>query len=247
MSASGSVDRGERLRGVRRVWLVFTAPRSLFARVEDTAAYGGALVTLLGLVMLLGYAEVKTGLIDRDVDRRTESALKTLEESQAHLIDRFELRDRMEDLHQAGEFSKLLARLGVIVFAPTYVLGSILLIASVLYAIVALTGRKPEYHTLMSLCVYAAFIDLVGYAVRLAMVVTYRTTAVEPSLAMLGDPHVPTPLVAANPFWIWSWVLIAMGLMVTRQLSRRMAVVSCVLMGLIAAGIRVALEFAEIS
>lgn len=244
MPVPGTVERGDRLQGLRRALLVFTSPRALFARVEDTAEYGWALVALLALVMLLGYAEVQTGLIDRDVDRRTEHALKTLEESQAHLVDRIELSERMVEIQKAGEFNKLLARLGVIVFSPTSMLASILIIAAILYAVVALTGRKPEYHTLMSICVYAAFIELVGYAVRLAMIVTYRTTDVDTSLAMLGEPGEPTPLVAVDPFRIWFWGLVILGLIVTRQLSRRLAVVCCALMGLMAAGARVGLEFA---
>jgi len=244
MSVSGRIERADRLQGLRRAVLVFTSPRALFTQVEDTAEYGWALVALLALVILLGYAEVKTGLIDRDVDRRTEHALKTLEESQAHLVDRIELSERMEDIQKTGEFNKLLARLGVVVFSPASMLASILIIAAILYAAVALTGRKPEYHTLMSICVYAAFIELLGCAVRLAMIVTYRTTDVDTSLAMLSEPGMLTPLVAVDPFRIWFWGLVILGLIVTRQLSRRMAMVCCILMGLIAAGARVGLEFA---
>ena len=221
--------------------LVCTSPRGLFARVEDTGTYGWALGTLIALIMLIGYAEVKTGLIDRSVDQRTKEALAELEKSQAHMIDRIELRERMDDARKMGEFNKLLARLGGIVFAPAYMLASLLLIASLLYAVVALTGRKPEYHTLMSICVYSGFILLIGYIVRLAMVIYYRTAEVDTSLGMLAAPGKPSPLSAVDPFRIWLWVLVVIGLVVTRQLSRRLAVVSCALMAVVAAGVRVAL------
>lgn len=225
---------------LRHALLIYTAPRRLFAHVEDTGAYGWALVTLLGLLVLIGYAEVQTGLIDRGVDQRTEQALATLEKEQAGLVDRVELRDRMEDVRKAGEFNKLLARLAAIVFTPTTTLASFLLIASMLYAVVALTGRKPEYHTLMSLCVYSGFIVLAGHVVRLAMLIHYRTTDVDTTLRMLVAPGARTPLAAIDPFRIWFWALVAWGLIVTRQLSRRMAVVSCTLMALAAIGIRMA-------
>ena len=244
MGKAAGVDREGRPPGVRHALLVITAPRALFSRVEDTGAYGRALVTLLALVLLIGYAEVQTGLIDRGVDQQTEAALASMEESQAHLVDRIELRERMDDLRKAGEFNKLLARLGVIVFQPTYLLASLLFIASILYAVVALTGRKAEYHTLMSICVYAAFIELVGYGVRLVMVFYYRTTQVDTSLGMLSPPGEPSPLSAIDPFRIWFWVLLVIGLIVTRQLSRRMAIISCTLMALVAAGGRVAMAFA---
>ena len=244
MVKPGSVDRECSSLGVRHALQVLASPRAVFERVEDTGAYGWALVVLLALVLLIGYAEVQTGLIDRVVDQNTEAALASLEETQAHLVDRVELRERMEDLRKAGEFNKLLYRLGVIVFTPTYLLASFLLIASVLYAIVALTGRKPEYHTLMSICVYAGFIELIGYSVRLAMVIYYRTTEVDTSLRMLAAPGEPSPLAAIDPFRIWFWVLVAFGLIVTRQLSRRMAIASCAVSGLLAAGVRLAVEYA---
>ena len=241
---AAGLDREDRPLGLRHAPLVLTAPRALFSRVEDTGAYGWALVTLLVLVLLIGYAEVQTGLIDRGVDQQTEAALASLEESQAHLVDRIELRERMDDLRKAGEFNKLLARLGVIVFQPAYLLASLLLIASVLYAVVALSGRKAEYHTLMSICVYAAFIELVGYGVRLVMVFYYGTTQVNTSLGMLSPPGEPAPLTAVDPFRIWFWVLLVIGLIVTRQLSRRIAIGSCTVMALVAAGARVAMAFA---
>ena len=234
------VDRQGRSLGAWNAMQVVTAPRALFERIEDAGAYGWALATLLTLVLLVGYAEVQTGLIDRVVDQQTEKALASLEETQAHLVDRVELRERMDDVRKAGEFNKLLRRLGAVVFAPSYLLASLMFIASILYAVVALTGRKPEYHTLMSVCVYSGFIVLVGYVVRLVMVACYRTTDVDTSLAMLEAPGKLSALSAVDPFRIWFWVLVALGLIVTRQLSRRMGVIVCALMALTAAGVRVA-------
>ena len=106
-----------------------------------------------------------------------------------------------------------------------------------------MTGRKPEYHTLISICVYARFIELIAYIVRLAMVISYRTTEVDTSLALLAEAGRPSPHVAIDPFRIWFWVLVALGLIVTRQLSRRVAIVSCALMGLLAGGARIGLAF----
>jgi len=230
--------------GLRHIPMVFAAPRSLFGRVEDTGSYGWALVTILVSVMLLGYLEVQTGLIDRTVDQQTEAALAKLEESQAHLVDRVELREQMDDVRKGGEFNKLLHVLGAIAMAPAFMLASFLLIAAVLFAAVALTGRKPEYHTLMSICVFAGFIELAGQTLRLGMVFAYRTIDVNTSLGMLAPPGVPSVLVAVDPFRIWFWVLVALGLITTRQLGRRGAVVTCVVLALVGAGVRVAASFA---
>lgn len=230
--------------GLGDVWRVFTTPARLFRRVEDTGAYGWALAVLLLLITLTGYVQVQTGLIDRVVDQKTEQQLAELEKSQANLVDRVQLKDAMDSVRKAGEFMKLLSRLGAIVLSPIYLLTSCLLISSLLYAAVALTGRKPEYHTLMSICVYAGFVDLAGALLRLLMMIAYRTTAVETSLGMLAPVGKPTWLAAVDPVRIWFWILVVIGLTVTQQLGRRGAIAWCTIFFLIASGARVGLEYA---
>ena len=231
---------------LRDVFFVYTRPSLLFSRVEDSGAYGWALVLLLGLVFLIGYAEVQTGLIDRVVDQKTEQTLAELEKTQLNLVDRIKLREQMEEVRKAGEFAKLMTRMGAVVLGPCFMLSTFLLCSSMLYAVVALTGRKPEYHTLMGICVYAGFIDLAALALRLAMMLCYRTIAVDTSLAMLVSVGKPTWLVAMDPFRVWFWVLVAMGLTITQQLSRRTAIVTCSLMCLVSMGARVAWAYAPI-
>jgi hypothetical protein len=230
--------------GVADVWRVFTAPAGLFRRVEDTGAYGWALVVLLALVTLTGFVQVQTGLIDRVVDQQTERQLAELEKNQGLLVDRVQLRDAMDAVRKSGDFMKLLQRLGAVVFSPIYLLVSCLLISSILYAAVALTGRKPEYHTLMSICVYASFVDLAGALLRLGMMVSYRTTAVDTSLGMLAPIGEASWLTAIDPFRIWFWLLVVIGLVITQQLGRRGAVIWCTLMFAVATAARVGLAYA---
>ncbi len=237
MSDEETQQGGAAAPGVRHAALVFSSPPALFRRVEDTGAYGWTLVTLLALVTLLGYAEIQTGLIDRVVDERTEDRLAELERSQTDLVDRARLRDQMEDVRKTGEFEKLMTRLGAVVASPAMILVSALLIASCLYAMVALTGRKPEYHTLMSICVYAMFVDLLAQGLRLGMMLFYRTIDVDTSLGMVSASRELAWLSAIDPFRIWFWVLVAIGLTVTQQLSRRVAIASCVLMCIVAMGV----------
>lgn len=230
--------------GVRHALLMYASPRTVFARVEDTGAYGWSLVTLLLFVTLIGYAQIQTGLIDRDVALGTEQQLAELEKTQGDLLDRSELSDRMEGIQKQAEFTRLMMRLGVVIATPVQFLVSFLLISAVLYATVALTGRKPEYHTLMSICVFAGFIQLAGYALRLGMMLYYKTTEVDTSLGALGTPGEPTLLAAVDPFHIWFWILVTTGLIVTHQLSRRMAVTVCAVLYLVSFGARAALQFA---
>lgn len=246
MSNEETQQGGAAAPGVRHAALVFSSPPALFKRVEDTGAYGWTLVTLLALVTLLGYAEVQTGLIDRVVDQRTEDRSAELERSQSNLVDRVKLREEMEDIRKQGEFEKLMTRLGAVVASPVKILVSALLIASCLYAMVALTGRKPEYHTLMSICVYAMFVDLLAQALRLAMVLYYRTIEVDTSLGMISTSRGLAWLSAIDPLRIWFWVVVAIGLTVTQQLSRRVAIASCAFMCVVAMGVRAAMAYVAV-
>lgn len=245
VSASEVFDQAPVARiGPRQLLWVFSKPVSLFRRVEDTAAYGWGLVLLLGLVILTGYAEVQTGLIDRTVDLEIEKQLAELEKTQFHLIDRMQFRDAMETIRKQGDFNKMVARLGAVAIKPAFLLASFLLVSSLLYAAVALTGRKPEYHTLMGICAYSGFVVLAADLLRFGMMLCYRTVDVGTSLALVAPPGKPTWLVAVDPFRIWFWVLIAIGLVTTQQLSRRAAVAACVLLCLVGSGLRIGWEYA---
>ncbi len=230
--------------GLRHIFWVLVKPVALFRRIEDSGKYGWSLAILLGLILLTGYMQVQTGLIDRVGDEQTEQQLAELERTQFHLIDRMEMKERMEDIRKQGEFTNLMARLGAIVVSPLHMLVSVLLISSLLYAAVALTGRKPEYHTLMSICVYAGYFVLLAHVLRLAMMLAYRSVDVATNLSMFAPAGEPTWLVAIDPFRIWFWVSVAVGLTVTQQLSRRVAIVSCSLMCLASAGVRVGMQYA---
>lgn len=223
---------------------VLVAPRGVFDRVEDTGAYGWTLVVLLVLVTLLGYLQMQSGLIDRLVDEQTEKAQAEYENQNRDMVDRVKMREDLESIRKGGEFTKMLARLNAVVLSPLAMLTSFLVISSVLYAVVALTGRKPEYHTLMGICVFSAFIELTAYGVETAMIFRYGTLDVATSLGMLSEPGKVSVLAALDPFRIWFWVLAGIGLTVTQQLSRRMAIVSCVLLCLAGMGIQMGMAFA---
>ena len=227
--------------------LAIVAPRRLFSRVEDTGSYALPLIALLGLVTLLGYLQMQTGLIDRVVDRQTQEEMAMLESTRTDLVDRVKLRDDMEAVIKNGEFMKTMERLKAIVATPLGMLASVLLISSVLYAGVALSGRKPEYHTLMTICIFASYVEVLAIALRLGMMLAYRTTKVSTSMEMLM-PHGKAPYLAAfEPFTIWFWILVYLGVTTTQQLSRKMAVAVCMLMFLMGAGVRVGLAYASAS
>ncbi len=229
--------------GLRHAGVMFVAPGVVFRWIAERGRYGWVLGTLILLSTLIGWATVQTGLIDREVDRRTYQALTDLEREQIDLLSRVELSERLEKIRKSAEFTKLMTRGGAILAAPVVLVSSLMLIAALLFAVVALAGNKPEYPTLMAVCVYSAVVDVLAAGLRLAMMLYYRTIQVDTSLGLLvasaeETGTLKTILSAVDPFRAWFWVLVALGLMVTGQLSRRAAVVTCVLFWLIATGVR---------
>jgi hypothetical protein len=196
------------------------------------------------LVTLIGYAKVQTGLIDRDVEQATQQQLLELEKTQGHLIDKTQLKDQMESIRKSSEFSKVVTRLWVVVVSPVQLLTSFMLISAVLYAMVALTGRKPEFHTLMSVCVYAGFVIVAAKALELAMMVYYGSTRVDTTLAAMAPPGKASFWQGIDPFNLWFWALVGVGLIVTNQLSRKMAVFAVVLLAAVTTGARIGLAYA---
>ena len=132
-------------------------------------------------------------------------------------------------------------------------LATTLLIGSVLYGVVALTGRKPEWHTLLTICVFAGFVEVLRLLTTLLFMLRFRTVEVDTSLGLLarlmaGGEHANPQalagvwgmLTALDPFRIWFWLVVIVGLAVTAQLRGWRAWVSCSLCWLIGAAGRAA-------
>ena len=241
--------------GVRDIPLVLVAPRRLFARVEDVTAWGWPLLILLTLVTLIGYAIVQTGLIDREIQMGISARKAQIEQTQRDVVERSALRDLYENEDKQGEFDLLLTRIKVVAAEPLKALAAALLIAATLYGVVALSGRKPEWHTLLTVCVYAGFIDALRLLVTLGLMLHYRTLDVDTSLALLVPlwtaSHRVSPTQAAvasgllpalDPFRVWYWWVVIVALRTTAQLRGWRAWITCGLCWLAAAGVRCGVE-----
>ena len=239
--------------GVLDIPRVLFAPRGVFGRVEDVPAYAWALVLLLVSVTMLGYMLVETGLIDREVDIQVQRNIAALELEQLDVVERSALSDLIADKKKEGEFLRLIQRVRVIGVSPIGMLAVVLLIPSLFYGLVALTGKKPEWHTLVTICVFASFADLLGIIVRFGMRLQFRTLSVDTSLAPLMNfvqsegvsasqmnAAMGGLLSACDPFRIWFWLIMITGLTVTRQLRGWQAWCTCIFFWVAAAGARAA-------
>jgi hypothetical protein len=237
----------------RALW----APGETFARVEDVARYAWPLVVLLALMTLIGYATVQTGLIDREVDREVQARIALIDASQRDVVDRAALRDLYEGARKAGEFKRVVMHLAAVAAGPVGLLMQTLLVAAVFFVAVALTGRKTEWHALLTLTVYAGLVDVVAGLVRLAFMLRFATLEVDTSLAiavrhLCGETSLPAAQQAAlaglgtavDPFRIWYWLMLVIGLRATRQLPGWRAGALCGACWLVAGLARAALAAA---
>jgi len=226
--------------GVVDMFAALGAPRRAFEQVEDVARYGWPLVILLTAVALIGYGTVQTGLIDREVERRVQERIAVIDSTQRDIVERSTLRELYENERKLGEFNRVVLRIGAVAAGPLGMLAQLLIIAAVLFGAVALTGRKAEWHTLLTLTVYAGLIDVIDHLVRFVFMLRFATLDVDTSLGLvvrhaLIDTALSPQQVGAlaglatmiAPFRIWYWVVLIIGLDATRQLRGWRAWVLC--------------------
>jgi len=267
------VDTSPARVGLLQVPLALIAPRRVFERVEDVAGYGWSWVVLLVLMGLTGYATVQTGLIDREAERSLRKSIATLEEQQVDVTQRSVLKEQIEQAREASEFTRLMTRWLVVLVRPLGTLVTIMVLAALVYAVVAMTGRKPEWHTLLTVFVLASFVDLLGDFFRLAMMMRYETLEVDTSLAVLMRLVNPEDfkalmsssgqevtgfqamaplammsglLTAFDPFRIWFWIVVIKGLSATSQLRGWKVWLMCGLFWMMAAGPRSLMAVGEL-
>lgn len=241
--------------GLGQLLLALIQPRTFFRRVEDVPAYAWALTLLVTAHFALGWMTIETGLVDREVQRGVQNAIGELESRQADVVERSALRKMIEDQRELGQFTQLVSRLKALVLSPLVVLAEVLGLAAAFYGLVALTGRKPEWHTLLTIIVFAGFADLFGRITAFCLVLRFGTLEVVTSLSLLTElpngPFAAMPATAAamlsgmlsaiDPFRIWHWGIVATGLSITHQLRGWRSGLACGFCWLAAAAIRGAL------
>lgn len=230
-------------------------PGRLFARVEDVGAYFWPLIVLLTGMTLVGVGTAQTGLIDLQVREQIDRQKAELEKQQIDVLEKSQIRKQFEELDKQETFLRIVHRFRIIALTPLWLLVTLMLIGTVLYGLIALQGRKPEWNTLMTILTYSAFVDLLAAALRLALMVRYRTLDVDLTLAALVRPvHMNFPfaesvigltrimLSAISPFAIWFWALVLLGLHRTGQLRGWLSWTSCGAMFLMGRAAGVAVE-----
>lgn len=223
---------------MRNVVAVYGSPRRLFERVEESTPYGWALCVLLMLLALCGYVVVASGLVEREVDQSAERAVAQFESGRLGEISQTRLDEEMSELREAKWFWNVIRSGWSILAGPVNIVGRIFVGAGIIYVVVALSGRRPIYGLAVTIFVYAGYTEVLREVLRVYLMLSGLTTDVDTSLAAVLPSGAavwgPTwvALRAVDPFAVWFWSLVATGVIVTRQLPVRRAVVVCVLLGL---------------
>jgi hypothetical protein len=201
---------------------LFLCPGALFARLPQHNPYPSALLLLVLLHVLFGSAVLSTGLVDYDIDRRARHDFARV----AHHLE-VDLPDQWADsslkaVQQRAGFEKLLARLGWLLGGPLCLGAGVAFTAAFLFVVVALGGRKPDLPLLAGVITFASFAEAARLLVVLFLVWQRQTLRVDLSAAVCAggqDVGLPAYLLlrCLDPFALWYWALLGIGLWKTGQ------------------------------
>jgi hypothetical protein len=226
---------------------LFVSPGALFADLPHTNRYGGALLVLVLAHLVYAGLVLATRVPDYEIGVRAEKEISRTDE-QLKGDDNSEERARaIEVLEKTAVFNKLFARV-LLVAAPLGLLLSLAVVASLLFLAVALWGTaKADYRLLGGVAIFASLVDLPRLLVRLALVAGVHATRVETSLAAFlpgrrAGLGAFLLLRRLDPFEVWYWALVGLGLWKTGQMSGRRALAVTVALALLAVLARMCLD-----
>jgi hypothetical protein len=220
---------------------LFVSPGALFASLSVTNRSGGALAVLLVAHVLFAGLILSTRVPDYEIEAQAGKEITRTDE-QLKGDDNSEERARaIETLEKTAVFNKLFARVLLFAAGPLRLLLGVAVVASLLFLAVALWGTtKADFRMLWGIAVFAALVELPRLLLRLFLVAHIHALRVETSLAVfLPGPRAGLAafllLRRLDPFEVWYWALVGLGLWKTGQMSGRRALVVAVALALLTA------------
>lgn len=232
-----------------------THPSALFSDLPRYNRSTGALGVLLALHVLYALALLGTGVIDYEIDAETQRQVARAAQRQEGEEKADQLLATLDTLEKGGAFQKVLARVLLGLGGPAGLLLGIGLVAGLLFVAVALQGGKPNFPVLAGVVIFASYVEVPRLLLRVALVAQLHASRVETSAAaFVVRPDVGLPayvlLRRLDPFALWYWWLVGLGVWKAGQMRLRPAIVVvvglAVLAGLWASALDV-LELAELT
>lgn|SRR5262245_1138195 len=228
----------------RDVGRVFFSPGALFHELPVRNRAGAALALLMALQVLYALAVLSTGVSDYEIDLGTQKAIsRELRQNQGEETTQ-KLATALDLIEKNGTFNKLFARLVLLLGGPVRLGIGVSALAGALFCVVALRGNKPNYQTLLGITVFAAFVEVPRLLLQLALITQLQVSRVETSAAAFaGQTDIGLPayllLRRLDPFELWYYVLVAVGLVRSGQLRPRDAVVAVAGLAVVTAVVQV--------
>jgi hypothetical protein len=203
---------------------LYLRPGALFRDLARQNRYVFALVVLICLQLLYACAVISTGVLDYEVTAKTQHKVHRLLRTEGDEDPR-KLAQALQKAQKEGDFAVLWGRLLLVLGGP---------VGAVCFVVVALKGGKPDFPLLAGVLAFAAYVEVPKLLVRLLLVSQLQTSAVETSAAVFAGPNIGLAgyvlLRRLDPFDIWYWCLVGLGLYKTGQLSARSSTaVACAL------------------
>ena len=221
------------------IWLAFANPSRVFYNLPRINRSTTALVILLLVLGTLGHLTTRTGVYAYEVKREANRAAFAYQKSHEGDDDPNAANAMAESIEKGSEFQVILNRLIAVFGKPLWTLCVVGLVGGFLFVAVALSGGKPKMSLLTGIVVFASFVQVPHAALRLYLTGLTKHTRVETSAAafptQLGGEHGVSlggyiGLRRLNPFDIWFWALMYLGLRKGARMTLRGAGASLAVM-----------------
>jgi hypothetical protein len=219
---------------------LFVRPGAVFGRLPESNRAGGALLVLVVAQLLCAGFLIFTGVPDYEIAVQSQQEIARIDE-QLKGDENSEERTRTIDaLEKAAVFNKLSVRVRLLLGWPLRLLLGVAVVASSLFLATTFWGAgKADFRLLWGVTVFASCVELPRLLLVAVLVARLQVQRVETSLAVfLANPRAQ-PLAfllmrRLDPFELWFWALVGLGLWKTGQMSRGRAVVVTVALALLA-------------
>jgi hypothetical protein len=238
----------------RDVLAVFFRPTSLFRELPRTNRAASALILLMALYALYGLGLYTTGVVNYEIDVQTQTQMSALRQHPPAKDDAAKFTSAMETIEKGAVFQKELSRVLLLAGGPLLLLLSVSVLSAVLFLVVALRGGKPNFQVLLGVTTFAGYVAVPRLLMQLALTAQLHVSRVETSAAAFcsrADVGLANYLLLRrlDPFEVWYYVLVGLGVYHTGQLKRWSAIVTACLLAALAAvlhGIGDVPQFADI-
>lgn len=222
------------------VWCLFVRPGELFSRLPQSNRCAFAAMVLICLQVLYAAGVISTGVMDYEIDVKTEIETSRLARRHEGEDKPRVLAAALDEAEKQAVFTKLIGRLLLLLGGPVRLLTSAFLLGSIFFVVVALKGGKPDFPVLTGSAIFASYVEVPRMLVGILLLSQLRLGDVDISAAALVfGPDVGLPayvfLRRLDPFVIWYWCLLALALWKTGQLSRRTSVIAVCVMAVLTA------------